>query len=86
MKTIPNQCKRIYMVTDYDHKCPYGDDIYVGMKFCYAHQSSPDIVGPLTDLNTDDQTLTWTRTKICRQVLGTDSDLEKLWPCVFAQL
>ena len=74
------------MVTDYDHKCPYGDDIYVGMKSCYAHQSSPDIVGPLNDLNTDDSIPTWTRTKICRQVLGTDPDLEKPWSHVSAQL
>ena len=31
VKTIPNQCTRIYMVTDYDHKCPYGDDRFIGM-------------------------------------------------------
>merc|ERR1719284_28825 len=30
VKSIPNQCTRVYMVTDYDHHCPHDDDRFVG--------------------------------------------------------
>ena len=30
LKTIPNRCTRIHMVTDYQVVCPYGDDSFNG--------------------------------------------------------
>ena len=44
VKTIPNQCTRVYMVTDYDHHCPHDDDRFVGKSLIKGSPPS----GPLS--------------------------------------
>lgn len=41
MKSIPNTCSRIKMVTDYSHKCPHDDVIFNGYNDQDTHNGWP---------------------------------------------